>query len=99
MSLESSWQGYNFASDFNSIRGFPAKLLAPKVVWVPAIGNSNYHLGVPEQNAIWMCASCGGIEYTIKGKVVASPSPGYGESYESKFPVTHPSTKSVPTMH
>jgi len=31
------------------------------------------HLGVPRQNAIWMWASWKGTEYTIKGKVVASP--------------------------
>jgi len=31
------------------------------------------HLGVPGQNAIWMWASWKGIEYTVRGKVVASP--------------------------
>jgi hypothetical protein len=31
------------------------------------------HLGIPRQNTIWMWASWRGIEYTIRGKVVASP--------------------------
>jgi hypothetical protein len=33
----------------------------------------DYHLGVPGQKAIWMWALWGGVEYTIRGKVVASP--------------------------
>jgi hypothetical protein len=48
----------------------------------PNIGND---LGVPRQNAIWMWGLWRGIEYTIRGKVVASLSSGRGESYESKF--------------
>jgi hypothetical protein len=43
------------------------------------------HLGVPRQNAIWMWASWRGIEYTLRGKVVASPTLGCGESCESEF--------------
>jgi hypothetical protein len=31
------------------------------------------HLGVPKQNEIWVLISWPGIEYTIRGKVVASP--------------------------
>jgi len=34
------------------------------------------HLGIPKQNAIWMWASWRGAEYTIRGKVVASPKSG-----------------------
>jgi hypothetical protein len=37
-----------------------------------------------ERKAIWMWAPWRGTEYTIRGKVVASPSPGRGESSESK---------------
>jgi hypothetical protein len=33
----------------------------------------NSHLGVSRQKAIWMWASWRGTEYTIRGKVVASP--------------------------
>jgi hypothetical protein len=45
------------------------------------------HLGVPGQKAIWMPLLWSGAEYTIWGKVMASPSSGRGESCESK--VTH----------
>jgi len=34
------------------------------------------HLGVPGQKAIWMWAPWRGAEYTIKGKVMASPKSG-----------------------
>jgi hypothetical protein len=34
------------------------------------------HLGVSGQNVIWMWASWRGIEYTIRGKVMASPKSG-----------------------
>jgi hypothetical protein len=37
-----------------------------------------------ERKAIWMLAPWRGTEYTIRGKVMASPSPGRGESSESK---------------
>jgi hypothetical protein len=40
------------------------------------------HLGIPGQNAIWMWASWRGTKYTIRGKVVASPSSGCVESCE-----------------
>jgi hypothetical protein len=38
-----------------------------------------------EENDIWVLALWSCIENTIRGKVVASPSPGCGESYESMF--------------
>jgi hypothetical protein len=38
-------EGYNFASDFISIRGVHAKLWAPKVVRVPVVGISGLPLG------------------------------------------------------
>jgi hypothetical protein len=37
-----------------------------------------------EWKAIWMLAPWRGTEYTIRGKVVTSPSPGRDESSESK---------------
>jgi hypothetical protein len=39
------------------------------------------------------------IEYTIRGKVVASPSLGRGESCVSMLPVARLSAKGAPTMH
>jgi hypothetical protein len=55
--------------------------------------------GTPGQKTIWMWVSWPTIEYTIRGKVVASPSPGCDESCVSMLPVVRPSTKSAPTMH
>ncbi len=62
-------KGYNFASDLISIQGLQAKLWAPKAVGVLTLAI----LGLPRQNAIWMWVSWRGIEYTVRGKVVASP--------------------------
>jgi hypothetical protein len=44
-----------------------------------------FNLGVPRQNDIWMQAPWPSIENIIKGKVVASPSLGHVEFYESMF--------------
>jgi hypothetical protein len=59
--------------------------------------------GIPqesrERKAIWMWAPWRGPEYTIRGKVVASPSPGRGESCVSVLPVARPSTKGALSMH
>jgi hypothetical protein len=52
-----------------------------------------------ERKVIWIWAPWRGVEYTIRGKVVASPSPGLGESYVSVLPVARLSTKGAPTMH
>jgi hypothetical protein len=57
------------------------------------------HLRVPRQKAIWMWPLWRDAEYTIEGKVVASPNPGRGESCVSKLLVARPSTKSVLIMH
>jgi hypothetical protein len=62
-------------------------------------GFRDSHAGVPGQKAIWMWPPWRVIEYTIRGKVAASPSPGRGESCVSVLPVARPSTKGVPTMH
>jgi hypothetical protein len=55
--------------------------------------------GVPGKIAIWMWAPWRVTEYTIRGKVVASPSPGCGESCVSVLPMARPSTKGAPTLH
>jgi hypothetical protein len=57
-------KGYNFALDLTSIETLHAKLWAFKVA------------GVLGQNDIWVLAPWLGIEYTIRGKVVASPKSG-----------------------
>jgi len=68
-------------------------------------GNPSWHdFGIPiresrERKAIWMWVMWRGPEYTIRGKVLASPSPGCGESCVSVLPVARPNTKGVPTMH
>jgi hypothetical protein len=45
--LESFRRGYNFALEFNSIRGLHMKLWAPKVVEVPTLAISRLSLGSP----------------------------------------------------
>jgi hypothetical protein len=67
-------KGYNFASNFISIRGLKRKLWAPKVVRVRSLRIS----GLPfrstrTKKTIWMWPPWRGAKYTIKGKVVASP--------------------------
>jgi hypothetical protein len=68
-------ESYNFALDCTSIQGLLAKLWGSKVPRVLASGIS----GLPrdsesrERKAIWMWAPWRGPEYTIRGKVVASP--------------------------
>jgi hypothetical protein len=67
------------------------KLWAPKVAGVPTLailGKCHLDVDLVERHKVY-----------YKGKVVAPPSPGRGESCESELPVARPSTKSVPTMH
>ncbi len=54
--------------------------------------------GLPRQNDIWVLVPWLGIEYTIRGKVVASFNPGRGESCESVFARGSSMHQSVPTM-
>jgi hypothetical protein len=58
-------EGYNFAIELISIGGFHAKLCAPKVARVSIVG-------ILGQNDIWVLVPWPGIEYTIRGKVMAS---------------------------
>jgi len=71
--LQRSWWGLQLCLVFISIWSLHTKLWAPKVVGVPTLVISGLPLGSLETNAIWMWASWRGIEYTIKGKVVAPP--------------------------
>jgi hypothetical protein len=57
------------------------------------------HLGVLGQKVIWIWPPWKAAEYTIRGKMVAFPSSGRGESCVSKLPMVRLNTKSVPTMH
>jgi hypothetical protein len=66
-------KGYNFALDFISIGGLHKKLRAPKVAESQLREFRDSQMGVPKQNAIWMLVPWPSIEYTIRGKVVASP--------------------------
>jgi hypothetical protein len=92
-------EGYNFASDLISIKVCMQSYGAPKSRESQPWQFQNSHLGVSRQKAIWMWALWRGVEYTIRGKVVASPSPSRGESCVSVLPVARPNTKGVPTMH
>ncbi len=67
--------GYNFALDLIAIRGLHKKLCAYKAVRILTVGISSRdsHLGVQGQKTIWMWPPWRGAEYTIRGKVVASP--------------------------
>jgi hypothetical protein len=78
-------KGYNFALDLISIGGLHTKLCAPKVVEVPTWEFQDSHLGVSKQNDIWVLVLWPGTKYTIRGKVVVSPSPSRGEYCESVF--------------
>jgi hypothetical protein len=62
-------KGYNFALNLISIEDLHTKLWGPKIMRIPTLAIS----GLPGQKAIWMWASWRGTEYTIRGKVVASP--------------------------
>jgi hypothetical protein len=70
-------ESYKFSLDLIPIRGLSKELWAAKVPGVQTGTISGQfrdsHLGVPGQKAIWMWPPWSGVEYTIRGKVVASP--------------------------
>jgi hypothetical protein len=66
-------EGCNFALNLISIGGLETKLWTPKVAKVVIFVISELPLGNPRKNAIWMLVLWPAIEYTIRGKVVASP--------------------------
>jgi hypothetical protein len=66
-------KGYNFASDLIAIEGLHKKLCALKIAGVLVVGISRLPLGSPGTKTIWMWPPWRGAEYTIRGKVVASP--------------------------
>jgi hypothetical protein len=73
-------KGYNFSLNLISIRGLHAKLWARKIAWVLTVRILKLPFGSPGTKCHLDGASWTSIEYSIRGKVVASPSSGYGES-------------------
>jgi hypothetical protein len=63
-------KGYNFALDLISIKGLLAKLWGPKITGVPTLAILRLPLGSPKTKCH---LDVGLTEYTIRGKVVASP--------------------------
>jgi hypothetical protein len=78
---------------------FACEVMVPKIARVAILAISRLPLRSLGKKAIWMWASWRGTNYTIRGRWWLPPSPGHGESCDSKLPVVHPSTKSVLTMH
>jgi len=76
-----------------------------KVMGPQSCGNPNYgNFGIPTweslyQNDIWVLVLWLDTKYTIRGKVVASPSLGYGESCEFVFACGSFVHQSVVSMH
>jgi len=66
-------KSYNFALDLTSIRGLHTELWAPKVAGILTLGISGLPLGSLKTKWHLGAIPWPGIEYTIKGKVVASP--------------------------
>ncbi len=65
---------------------FAQKVMGPQSCESPNFENfKTLNLGVLRQNDIWVQAPWPSIENSIKEKVVASPSPGHGESCKSMF--------------
>ncbi len=69
-------EGYNFSLDLNMIRGLHMKLCALKVAGVPVVGISRLPLGSTRTKSHLDVPPWRATEYTIWGKVVASPESG-----------------------
>jgi hypothetical protein len=98
--LDSSYKGYNFASNLISIKGLHAKLWRPKVAGVPILTISRLPLGSPRTKSHLDVGPVEKCKVYYKGEGGGfPPSPGRGESCVSMLPVVRPSTKGAPTMH
>jgi hypothetical protein len=100
ISLKSSWQGLQLCFRPHCDQSFAKEVMRPRSPGSPRwrdFGTSTRESW--ERKAIWMQAPWRVTEYTIRGKVVASPSPGRGESCVSLLPVARPNTKGAPTLH
>jgi hypothetical protein len=96
-------EGYNFVSNFISIKGLHTKLWGPKVAGVPTLGKSRLPFGSPETKCH---LDVGLVERHIvyyKGEGRGFPQVRAVVSLVSlvspSLPVVRPNTKSVPTMH
>jgi hypothetical protein len=66
-------EGYNFGLDLIPIRGLHKKLWTHKVLEVTTLAISGLPFGSPGKKCHSDATPMGGAEYTILGKVVASP--------------------------
>jgi hypothetical protein len=73
MALETLDKNYNFASDLVTIRLCSREIYASKVLKLQLGQFWDSISGVPGKKAIWMQPPLRAAEYTIRGKVVASP--------------------------
>jgi hypothetical protein len=98
--LESSWQGYNFASELILIEGLHAKLWGPKVAGKPTLvilrfpfrspmTKCHLDVGLVERHIVYYKEEGGGFPQV---QVVVS-------LVSLSLLVVHPSTKNVQTMH
>jgi hypothetical protein len=93
-------KGYNFALDLIIIRGFHAKLCAPKVVTVLVVGISRLPLGSPETKSHLNVAPMERCIVYYKGEGGGFPQVQAVLSLMSpRLPVVSPSTKNALTMH
>jgi hypothetical protein len=77
ISLESSRRGLQLCFRPHLNQRSINKVMGPQSCESLDFGNfRDSHIGIPGQNAIWMWASWRGTEYTIRGKVMASPKSG-----------------------
>jgi len=64
-------------------RGLKNKLWSSKISNPHFENFETFHLRIPKQNDIWVQGPWPGTNNIIRGKVVASPKSGRGESFES----------------
>jgi hypothetical protein len=77
ISLKIFWQGLQVCFKLHLNRRFAHKVMGPQSCESFNFENfQDSHLGVLGQNSIWVLVPWLGIEYIIRGKVVASPKSG-----------------------
>jgi len=92
-------ESYNFGLNIVAIQLCSRELWAPEVPGLQPRQFRDSNLGVSRKCAIRMQLPRGAAENTMWGKVVASPSPGHGESCVSKCPWLVPTPKGVPNVN
>ncbi len=93
-------EGYNFALNFISIKGFHAKLWALKVIGVPVVGISRFPLGSSRTKWHLGAVPMVGHKVYYKEEGGGVPSVRTVMSFMSPtLPVVCPNTKSALTMH